>query len=114
MNIIKKKKTIREAKLKRRLIRLSKPKVQTTLKLIVMNKLRRLLRRTPSSSLKPKRFGTFSPVQPFQTGGNIKPVFQKYINKFTEDEVRFARTGRSKIKPKRAAYMIRKMSGLAA
>lgn len=115
MKLVKYNKTVKKAKRKLRLIRKSRVKAKPQVsKFTIMNRLRRLLRRTPTTTFNGVGFGTFSRVQPLQMNGSIKPTFQKYQNKFIEDERRFARTGRSKIKPKRAARYIRKLSGLAA
>lgn len=117
MKLVKYNKTVKKAKRKLRLIRKSRVKAKPQVsKFTIMNRLRRLLRRTPTTTFNGVGFGTFRRVQPFSLRSSIvvTGTFERYQNKFIQDERRFARTERSKIKPKRAARYIRKLSGLAA
>lgn len=114
MQLVKYNKTVKKAKRKLRLIRKSQVKVARISKLTIMNRLRRLLRRTPSTSTKGLAFGTFSRLRPLSIGGSVTPTSVRMSKKLKHEEDRFKRTGRYKLKYKRMINLIRKELKVAA
>lgn len=115
MILIKSKRTIRQAKRKLRLRRKSQvKKVNSLPKLTLMNRLRRLIKRTPTAFSNGVAFGTFSRLQPLNAGGSVSPKSVRTSKKLKHEDDRFKRTGRYKVKYKRMINLIRKELKVAA